>query len=130
MLRIGTEQDGLRAAAAQPSRRVCIHRRNLVPLILSLQVLDSLLVQVINNKRRVRIVTVGVVHRLIYVAVVIHRGIPSGSSNQADGLHLRRWRKLGRLSALKPLGCQDDQEEPQNNPLHRFLGAADCMPIV
>src|SRR5947207_4199598 len=37
------------AAAAQSHRRGCIHRRNFVLLILSLEVLDSLLVQVITQ---------------------------------------------------------------------------------
>src|SRR5438477_1452039 len=40
---------GLCAAAAQSHRRGCIHRRNFVLLILSLQVLGSLLVQVITQ---------------------------------------------------------------------------------
>src|SRR5713226_6545445 len=62
---VGAEQDGLCAASTQPHRRLCEEGSNIVPLILCLKFVDSPLVQVVEEQRRVRIVTVRIVHGLI-----------------------------------------------------------------
>src|SRR5215472_3415265 len=49
VLRVSAEQHCLGSAATQPRRCIRKDRRDFVPLILSLELLDSLIIQVINN---------------------------------------------------------------------------------
>lgn len=72
VLRVGAEQDGLRSRAAELLRCIRQYGRDFVPSILVLELLDTVVVEVIDDQWGIRIVPVGVVDSFVDVAVVVH----------------------------------------------------------
>ena len=91
---VGAKQDSLYSGSTKPHRGVYVQSGDCVPLIFCLEFVDSLLVQVVEEQRWVRVVTVCVVHGLIDVAVIFDGRVPRGSPDETKRLHFRGRRKL------------------------------------
>src|SRR6266436_3284211 len=77
---IGTKQDCLSSTSTQPNRCLCEEGSDFIPLPLRLELANSLLVHVVDNQGRVRVVAIRVVYGLVDVPVVANRGIPGSAS--------------------------------------------------